>query len=307
MMNFEQWNHCLRSNCGHYYGEPGKAHAQTDGIFRMQDRHGVDVADIQCSIDRIERTSTGIRRDEAEHIFLLFQKNGTTQVTHNGRQEVLAPGEGILLDSTAPAELLFEGRPSAFLSAHLPRTTCLEGQSRTLSAGRKIGVDHPLSASFQALLAPATDIDDGQYSPRFLSELTALAFGETGPITDAARISERRHRYRFVTSVIDRNLTDPTLTLDWLATQVHMSRRQLQREFRGHGTSFSAYVQRQRLKFVAENLRQAARLQLRPPISDLAFRSGFGDISHFNRAFRQRYGTAPRDFLKETGRRLRAH
>jgi AraC family transcriptional regulator, positive regulator of tynA and feaB len=31
-------------------------------------------------------------------------------------------------------------------------------------------------------------------------------------------------------------------------------------------------------------------------ISDVAFRWGFGDISHFNRSFRQRFGFSPREY-----------
>ena len=306
-MNFEEWNHHLRSNCGHYYGEPGKARLTAGCLFRMHDRHGVEVAEIGCAIDRIERTPMGIRRDDAEHIFLLLQQSGTTRVTHNGHEEVLAPGDCILLDSTLPAKLGYEGRPAAFLSAHLPRGLCLEGRSQPLATGRKIPNGHPLRASFQSLMALEPNAAAKQYAPDFLIDLVGLAFGGESAAMDAMRVRDRHHRFKFIASAIDRSLTDPDLTLDWLVTQVHMSRRQLQREFRDHGTSFTSYLQCQRLKFVAEQLRQAARLRQSPSISDLAYRSGFGDISHFNRAFRHRYGTAPRAFLKEAGERLRPH
>ncbi|MFV0386603.1 helix-turn-helix domain-containing protein [Paracoccus sp. (in: a-proteobacteria)] len=305
MLSFEEWDHRLRSNCGHYYSQPGKARRSATGQFRMHRRHGVEIAEIGCAIDRIERTRRGIGRDDAEHIFLLLQQCGTTRVTHCGRHEILGPGECILLDSTAPGELGFDGQDVAFLSAHLPRALCLEGRPKPLCAGRKIDRTHPLCASFQSLVSPVT-APAAEYSPDFIGDLVGLAFGDDNAGLDAMRVRRREHRYGLILSVIDRHLTDPALTLDWLAVQVHMSRRQVQREFHEHDTCFSAHLCARRLKFVAEHLRQAARLQQNPSISDLAYRSGFGDISHFNHMFRQRYGMSPRAFQEETARRLKA-
>ncbi len=306
VLKFEEWNHRLRQNCGNYYGERTKDRDNFAGHFRMCDRAGVDVAEIGCEIDRIERTLSGIRRDDVEHIFLLIQKSGTTKVTHNGREEFLSSGQCILLDSTMPAELRYDGEPAVFLSAHLPRGLCLGGHA-PLVMGRKIDAFHPLCASFQSLLSPETSAPPSGYSPNFVCDLVGLAFGCAHAGADATRIQSRNDRYGFVLSVIDRSLTDPDLTLDRLAAQVHMSRRQLQREFSHHNTNFTSYLSSKRLKLVAEHLRQAARLQRVPAISELAYMAGFGDISHFNRAFRQRYGKSPRAYLREVERRLKVH
>ena len=37
-------------------------------------------------------------------------------------------------------------------------------------------------------------------------------------------------------------------------------------------------------------------------ISTIAYEAGFGDLSHFNRAFRRRYGQAPSDVRATAGR-----
>lgn len=307
MLEFEEWSHRLRNNCGHYYGEMGRPHAPFSGHFRMHDNGCVEVAEIGCEIDRIERTLAGIRRDEFEHIFLLLQRSGATKVTHNGREELLEPGQCLLLDSTLPAELRYDGATASFLSAHLPRGLCLEGRKTPLVTGRKIDANHPLGASFRTLLSPETCEAAHQYSPDFVSDLVGLAFGGDSAGMDATRIHCRRDRYGLVMSVLDGNLTDPDLTLDRLATRVRMSRRQLQREFTDHGTSFTACLTGKRLNFVAEALRTAARRQQQPAISELAYAAGFGEITHFNRAFRQCFGKSPRAYLNDTGTTATIH
>ncbi len=306
MMTFEEWNSTLRATCGHYYGEPGADPCTPSGRFMLSDRHGIDVVDIRCAIRRIHRDRAGIRRDQAEHLFLLVQQQGQTRVTHAGRHETLDPGECLLLDSTAPAELDYDGQAVRFLSAHLPRALCLDGRRAGIETGRKIAATHPLAPNFHRLLSQDGWAAPGESGLGFLSDLVGLAFG-AGACQDATRLRDRRHRFALVTSVIDRSLTDPDLSLDQVAATVHMSRRQLQRDFRDNGTSFSAYLHGQRLSYVADHLRSAARLDQRPSISGLAYRAGFGDISHFNRSFRARFGLAPRDFLQDAVRRLKPH
>lgn len=305
MMGFEEWNSTMRSHCGHYYGEPDRSRSDSGGAFNIHIRHGVDVAEIHCAIDRIHRTRDGIRRDDAEHLFLLIQTTGESRITHVGRQERLQAGECMLLDSTSPAELQYDGQPVRFLSAHLPRSLCLDGCRRGVSVGRKVAASHVLARELRALVMSDRPHMAGTEGPELLNDLVGMAFGDQGASHDAMMVHDRRHRFGFVTSVIDRNLTDAELTLDRLAQAVNMSRRQLQREFRDHGTSFTSYLNCQRLKHVAERLRQAARLGQTPQIAQLAYGAGLGDLSHFNRSFRERYGKTPREFLKQTERRLR--
>jgi hypothetical protein len=63
------------------------------------------------------------------------------------------------------------------------------------------------------------------------------------------------------------------------------------------GTTFSQYV-------LAERLACARRVLLDPrhahqSIGAIAYASGFGDLSHFNHAFRRRYGATPSEVRRE--------
>jgi AraC-like DNA-binding protein len=41
-------------------------------------------------------------------------------------------------------------------------------------------------------------------------------------------------------------------------------------------------------------------------IGAIAYEAGFGDLSHFNRSFRRRYGASPSDVRNEAARSARA-
>jgi AraC-like DNA-binding protein len=67
--------------------------------------------------------------------------------------------------------------------------------------------------------------------------------------------------------------------------------RFIQRLFESEGTSLTDYVLTQRLassrRMLADPRRDGEK------ISTIALDAGFGDLSYFNRVFRQRYGDTP--------------
>lgn len=293
MIGFEPWNSTLRASCGHYYAVPDRAVGEWTGTFDLRWRSGVDVAEIRCPSARIERTRKGILRDDQEHFFLLRQLEGETGILHAGRETLLKPGEFLLLDSTRAAELRIGGGPAAFLSAHLPRALVLETRREMPAAGRKITRAHPLHASLCGLL----DAGGAEDTAGYIFDLVPLAFAGAGPRPGAGSLGSRSSRFRLIRETLELLSADPRLTVDTLAARTGLSRRQLQREFQENGTTFTGCLTRTRLAAVAGKLRHAARQKARVPIAQLAYGAGFGDISHFNRTFRQQFGCSPRGFL----------
>jgi AraC-like DNA-binding protein len=84
---------------------------------------------------------------------------------------------------------------------------------------------------------------------------------------------------------------NPRLDLDRLAACQGISPRYVQMLFDEAGTTFSVFVLERRL--------DAARNMLASPryaawmIAAIALEAEFGDLSHFNRRFKQRYGMTP--------------
>ena len=123
-------------------------------------------------------------------------------------------------------------------------------------------------------------------------DLVALALGATG---DAAAIANGRgvraaRLHAIKTEILD-SLDRHELSLAGLAARHGVTPRHVQMLFEGDGTTFSRYLLDQRLARAHHMLSNP--LFAERTISAIAYEAGFGDLSHFNRAFRRRYGETP--------------
>ena len=60
------------------------------------------------------------------------------------------------------------------------------------------------------------------------------------------------------------------------------------------GIPFGEYLRNMRLSY-AENLLRSSNM----PVTEIAFESGFGSLSHFSRSFRETYGCAPQEYRRK--------
>jgi AraC family transcriptional regulator, positive regulator of tynA and feaB len=127
---------------------------------------------------------------------------------------------------------------------------------------------------------------------RDLVNLTALSLGSTEEARMGQHRSARRGLYAAIVTFIEANLADPLLSAPTVAAHFGISIRYLHRVFEETDRTFGQAVLERRLLRCAKDLGAAVDVR----ISDVAFRWGFGDISHFNRSFRQRFGFSPREY-----------
>jgi AraC-like DNA-binding protein len=99
---------------------------------------------------------------------------------------------------------------------------------------------------------------------------------------------------------ISRNLRNPSLTATMIAAAVCVSEKHLGRLFRADGQSLMRYLWESRLVLAADMLERSSKGDVQ--ISEIAYRCGFSTPSHFSRAFRARYGIAPREALSSDAR-----
>ncbi|MDD7971076.1 helix-turn-helix transcriptional regulator [Roseinatronobacter alkalisoli] len=142
--------------------------------------------------------------------------------------------------------------------------------------------------------ADALPLNAGRIVATHLHDLAALALGAT---RDAARHAKdkgvRAARLQAITIDIEANLSNPSLSLDWLALRHGISPRYLRALFYGARTSFSDFVRNARLERAKRLLSDPRFSHL--TISAIAFEVGFGDLSWFNQVFRRRFGATPSD------------
>ena len=122
-----------------------------------------------------------------------------------------------------------------------------------------------------------------------LCDLVAVTLGATD---DAAAAAEgrgiRAARLRAVKSDIEAHLTDSDLAPAAVARRQRISDSYIRKLFETEATSFSEFVLARRLARANRMLtdsRWAGR-----SIASIAFESGFGDLSYFNRTFKRCYG-----------------
>jgi AraC-like DNA-binding protein len=125
-------------------------------------------------------------------------------------------------------------------------------------------------------------------------DLVALALGPTrdAAVTANGRGVRAAFLYAIKTEIIN-SLDRHGLSLAGLAERHRVTPRHVQMLFESDGTTFSRFLLDQRLAR-AHRMLSNPRLAVRA-ISAIAYEAGFGDLSHFNRAFRRRYGETPSD------------
>lgn len=93
--------------------------------------------------------------------------------------------------------------------------------------------------------------------------------------------------------IIQNNLSEPELNADYLARQMAISKTQLYRKIKGiTGMSVHLFIRDIRLNRAMELIKQK-----KVRISDVAYSTGFNNISYFTRCFSEKFGNSPSDFL----------
>jgi AraC-like DNA-binding protein len=128
-------------------------------------------------------------------------------------------------------------------------------------------------------------------------DLLALALGPTPEAAERARMRGlRAARLRAMQDDVRKSCHHSDLSVHAVAARHGVGARYVQRVFEESGSTFTQYVAEQRLACAYRALRRPSSSQM--PISTIAFDCGFSDVSHFNRAFRRRFGCTPSEVRK---------
>jgi AraC-like DNA-binding protein len=92
---------------------------------------------------------------------------------------------------------------------------------------------------------------------------------------------------------VNGHLTDSSLTIAAVAARHGITPRYLHKLFEDEAMTYSRFVLDRRLALAYRRLRHP-RFADRT-VSSIAYDTGFGDLSYFNRTFRRRYSITPSD------------
>jgi AraC family transcriptional activator of tynA and feaB len=244
----------------------------------------------------IVRTRRHVDRAPSEHMLVSLQQSGRSLLSQFDRSCELRTGEVGIVDAARPFHISFPGDVRRAVAV-LPRQLVL-ARAPWLARNEpvRIGADfafHDLLRDYLLRLS-AADSGVGEGDAALLTDnlcnLLALATARRAE-ADGARPWSRDLEVDVLLSFMRRNLADPTLTPGRAATHLGVSVRTVHNRFEEIGLSFGRWLLEARLEACHRTLASAGARHL--AISAIAFGWGFNDLSHFNRAFKAKFGATP--------------
>jgi AraC-like DNA-binding protein len=237
--------------------------------------------------------------DGEDTVCLMIKTGGQMALSQGRREAVPQVGDGVLLVYREPARLRFVD--TTYLSVRVPFDALATLANVEAAAARCIPCDTEALSLLRAYVANLperiADPQLGRLSATHVYDLIALAIGATAEGREIA--SQRGVRAARLEAIKADLIRNATLNLDQLAARQGISPRYVQMLFEEAGTTYSDFALERRL--------DAARGMLTSPryatwsIAAIAFESGFGDLSHFNRRFKRRYLMTPTDLRQQAG------
>ena len=254
------------------------------------------LAAFESSSHEIVRGRQQMSRGSADDYVISLQRSGQCHIVQDDESFVLDPGEIGIVDAEKSYRVTFPHAVSRILAV-VPKKA-LDQRLPWLgkTAHRKISGASPfidLTRRHLEHLA-SSEHDLSEHEATVLSEnvfnLLALALARDVP-ADTLRPDMQ------LTALLGhcrRHLGNPDLSPHMVAAHFGMSVRTLHLRFGQVGQTFGRWLLGQRL--------EACRAGLRDPnqrtacISEIAYRCGFNDLSHFNKVFRARFDQTPREW-----------
>lgn len=270
----------------------------------IKDILDVTVSDVRSRAQTVFRREREIRRNPSEYFFANMQLEGHCVVRQDGRETLIRPGDFYIVDTTRSYDLAFDDW--RILCIRLPRHLLMprlkapreatavrltdDGALGTVAGTYMRSLLHCSEAIPQA--AQQTMVDT-------LGNLLSIALGATVDTRERGREAVRQGLRESIDSYVATRIADPELSVSAVAARFRISPRYLHKLFEDQGQSFSQGVLEQRLERCKRDLLDPAQASM--PISRIASRWGFNELSSFCRVFQKRYGLSAGEFRRSGG------
>ncbi len=260
----------------------------------------------QLQLSRIASSGIAIRRQPGEsrftsddNYFFVLLLSGDYLLEQDGREVSLRPGDMTLYDAGRPHRIRCrEGFRKLILSVpHGQLRSRLSGMESRMAL--RIPGAEGLGAVAASFLRTTAERVDRMRSAEFLAladsaaDLVTLAAASLvpGELRPSPGPAASLHR---VKTFVEAHLGEPDLDSEAVARGAGLSARYVRRLFEAEDTTPMRFILAARLERCRREIERRALTGL--SITDIAFRSGFNDLSHFSRRFRERFGVSPREW-----------
>lgn len=260
------------------------------------------LSSIRSNAITLERLPREPLLNSHDFFFAVVLLSGAYRLEQNGREVFLNPGDMTIYDATRPHRI---DCPEKFekLIVSIPRPMLRERAAKiedclALRVPGDAGMGSITANFIRSSAHHAAELPAREFSnlAEHCIDLLTLALGSPR----RADTNASRHRViamNRIKNYVEQNLQDPELNTAMVARGVGMSPRYINHIINDGDTSLMRYVWKRRL----ENCRREllAHSHAGDRISDIAFRWGFNDLSHFSRSFKQSFCLAPRDYRQQ--------
>ena len=259
------------------------------------------VASISGSINGLARTKSGIVADGSDALVLVLNSGATAWRFNQHGREIFA--------ATGCSTLYSDGLTGSFSSVGHVNSTSIRIPRQTLASV----IAHP-----EDMIARPIDMTSEPFRMLSLYTNAMLTSGEVNeaatlhsvsahivdliglslmPQGETARSgthgSLRTARLHELLGAIKAGYRNPAFTIKQIADKQRVSSRYLQQLLQETGVGFGDRILELRLLYACDLLARADTSHRK--IIDIAFSSGFSDLSYFHRCFRRRFGMTPAD------------
>lgn len=273
------------------------------GEIQLERLSKLSLSRVSGNAHRVFRRRRDIARSNDAYFLLSLQTRNAASVAQRGQAAELEPGDFALYSSIEPYELrltdafeqLVVQVPRARLLARLPAADLLTGRrvSGKEALGRMVGSNIRQIAEAMRESEPRAR----EHLQDAIVDLIAAGLASLDGVSRELALPDQQILTRAKTFV-QANLPDFDLDRNRVAAAMGMSVRRLNEIFAKEGSSLAAYIRGARLERIARDLEDPGLAAI--SISSLALRWGIGNLQHFSRIFKERFGLTPRDFRAKT-------
>jgi AraC-like DNA-binding protein len=253
---------------------------------------------LEANRHRVLRTMDMVRASDEGYLKIVAPLRGRAGVEQSGRQAWVSPGAWSIYDTTTDylvanpdrVEHLIVMVPKAQLAGHGLRLETLMARPINGSTGIGRVALGTMRSTFEEL--PHMGADAARGAGELVTQLVRLSLmelaGQHTPLTQREALKDRIRQH------VALHLGDPGLNVVQIATALNCSKRHLYNAFADEPHTLASYIQHRRLDACLHELQKTGSVAT--PITDIALRWGFNNLSHFSRVFRERTGQSPSEF-----------
>ncbi|HKU27286.1 MAG TPA: helix-turn-helix domain-containing protein [Candidatus Sulfotelmatobacter sp.] len=256
------------------------------------------IIDTELTAVHLRHSRDALMKGWKGHAFLVWQQSGQIEVNEGGYRYFTHKDSLVLIDPSIENSLRTDGS-ARVLSMTVPNDQLATiRQEKTLMFGSPVdgssGLGRVVAHIFCDLISTESRLSDREMDVATSSMINLLghAFQEnrTKSINPPVLLQK-------MAAWVVEHVSDPTVSPCKLAETFNLSRRSLYRLFAANGLKPDAWLWSLRVEEAGKQLRGFGGRD--SSITDIAFRTGFNDISHFIRLFSQTFGTTPSRYRRQ--------